>query len=452
VLWWGQNCHRLLECLIAAGRLGATVCPVNWRLSETELAFIVADSAPRVVVWQEQELGATVRAVRANTADAMRWIQHDGDGPDGYEEWLAGSSGDEDWAPTESSTPVLMLYTAAFDGQPNGALLSHRALLAQSMTLRLQEGLDADTTYLNSGPMFHIGSLRRTLAVVHAGGRNVMCRRVDAVELCALIDEYRCTLAFLQPPTMLQMVAANADGRFDLSSLHSSAGPPGWSDMVTVVPEEQRIASGYGQTEVAGVVTYRYPDRPGIGARPGPLAVVDVHDPEGHRVGPGEVGELVVRGPMVMNGYHDRPELTRQRARGGWHHTNDLGRREADGSISFVAPLQRIIKSAAENVYPSEVEAALARHPAVSDVAVLGVPDPVWGQRVKAVVVTIEPLTDDALLSFCRLHLAGYKCPRVFARATELPRTPAGLDRDLVDARYGGGNYPGMPHITTKER
>lgn len=443
VLWWGQNCHRMLEALFAVTRIGAVLCPVNWRLSLGELAFVLDDCDPRVVLWQEQEIGATISGLRDGAPDTV-WIQHDGTGDDSYETRVQLAHRGSDFsAGLDTGAPVLMMYTAAFDGRPAGVLLSQRALIAQSMTLRLQEGLDASTVYLNSGPMFHVGSFRRTIAVAHAGGRNVMCRRVNAVELCTLIDRHRCTHAFLQPPTMAQLVDANADRRFDLSSLRSSAGPPGWADMVTVVADTDRVASGYGQTELAGVVTYRYPDAPGIGARPGPLARVEVHGPDGAPVAPGDIGEIVVRGPMVTNGYHNRPELNRTRFRGGWHHTNDIGRLEVDGSISFVGPLQRMIKSAAENIYPAEVEAALVKHPAVAQAAVLGVPDEMWGQRVKAIVVVATEVTEDELTEFCRARLAGYKCPRLYEFASSLPMTASGVDRDAVDVVYGGGGYPG---------
>jgi len=443
VLWWGQNCHRVLEALVAASRLGAVVCVANWRQSPAELAFVLGDAAPAVVVWQEQEIGAVAHAARADGAGrAATWIQHDTADPNGYEARIARRT-PQAHPPGADAAAVLMMYTAAFDGQVNGALLSHRALLAQSMTLRLLERLDDRTVYLNSGPMFHIGSLRRTLAVLHAGGRNVLCRRVEAPVLCELIDAEGCTHAFLQPPTMAQMVEANGDGHFNLSSLHSRpGGPPGWAEMVTVV-DEPTVSSGYGQTEVAGVVTFHFSDRPATGAWPGPLSNVEVHTPDGLPVGPGEVGEIVVRGPMVMNGYHNRDTLTAHRARGGWHHTNDLGRLEADGSISFVAPLQRIVKSAAENIYPAEVESALRAHPAVDDVAVLGVPDDVWGQRVKAVVVVSAPITGEELTDFCRGRIARYKCPRIVEFVSSLPRNATGLDRDALDTLHGGGGYPG---------
>jgi long-chain acyl-CoA synthetase len=154
---------------------------------------------------------------------------------------------------------------------------------------------------------------------------------------------------------------------------------------------------------------------------------------------------------MVMNGYHNRDELSAHRSRGGWHHTNDLGRFEVDGSISFVAPLQRIIKSAAENIYPTEVETVLQNHPAVADAAVLGIPDDIWGQRVKAVVVRSGEVSEEQLVAFCRGQLAAYKCPKVFEYVRALPRTTAGLDRDDIDASYGGGGYPGVP-TTRSER
>jgi long-chain acyl-CoA synthetase len=448
VLWLGQNCHRMLEALFAAARTGAVLSPLNWRLAEPELRFVIADADPRLVIWQQTEIGALVERVRDAAPDA-RWIRHDDDGPNGYEAALASAVPPSSSLPpspcrsVDPTAPVLMLHTAAFDGRPNGALLSHTALLAQTTTLRLLEGLDDGEVFLNSGPLFHIGTLRRTLAVVHAGGRNVLVRRADAEELCRLVDAERCTGAFLQRPTMEQMVAANTGERYDLSSLRAASGPPGWDEMIA--PAAPPVRSGYGQTELAGVVTFTHRDRPSTGSRPGPLATVEILDPEGQPAPPGAVGEIAVRGPMVMNGYHRRPELTEARRRGGWHHTHDLGRREADGSISFVGPLQRMIKSAAENIYPVEVETVLRRHPSVEAAAVIGVPDPTWGQRVLAVVVPsdgAEP-TAEEIIEHCRAGLAGYKRPRLVEFTDALPTGPGGIDYDALDARYGGGGYPG---------
>jgi acyl-CoA synthetase (AMP-forming)/AMP-acid ligase II len=446
VLWWGQNCHRLVELLCAASRLGAIVCPANWRQSTPELQFVLDDSTPRVIVWQEGEIGSTISELMSSQRSDIVWIQHDGNGRGSYEHHVESCSQPAvTGADEHDDLPVLMMYTAAFSGTPNGALLPGRALISQAQTIRLLEHLDDSTVYLNSGPMFHIGGLRRALAVLHAGGRNVMCRRVDAQTLCELISTERCTDAFLQKPTMNQMIETNRDGRYDLSSLVSRGGPEGWADMVAV-SDGDGVRSGYGQTELAGVVTFDYPGRPGIGSWPGPLARVNVQATDGTTVARGQVGEIVVRGPMVMNGYHSRNTLNSNRFRNGWYRTNDLGRLEPDGSISFVGPMDRIVKTANENVYPIEVENGLRAHPDVIDVGVLGIPDRDWGQRLKAVVVRREGTSvgADVLLAFARTTLAGYKCPRIYEFVDALPTAAGHLDRDTLDVRHGGGGYPGI--------
>ena len=176
------------------------------------------------------------------------------------------------------------------------------------------------------------------------------------------------------------------------------------------------------------------------------MVAVRIVDPDGNEVPDGETGEIVARGPQVMAGYHDRDDENARRQRGGWHHTNDLGRRELDGSISFVGPKGRIVKSAAENIYPAEVEAALQAHDAVREAAIIGVPDPTWGQSVRAVVVLHDgrEATEEELVAFVRERIASYKKPKsVVFRTDPLPRLGWPIDYDALDAEYGGGGYPG---------
>lgn len=450
VLWLGQNSFRVLELLLAAARLGAVLCPANWRQSVDELVFVVDDVAPAVVVWQEAEVGARVRPALDASRGGFVAVRHDAEpgAADGYETLL--DTGPEGWAgpPVDPATPVLMLYTAAFAGRPNGALVSHTAIVVQDLVVGMMQELSAETVYLNCGPMFHAATLMTTLATFHLGGTNVFTPRVDAEELCRLIDAERCTGAFLTPPTIEQMVAANADGRYDLSSLRSMPGPPAWNAMVSpdTSPAARRPA-GFGQTEVMGLLTLNAwgIDCAGNAGRPSPAAQVRIVDPDGEDVPVGETGEIVARGPTVMSGYHNRPELTAERLAGGWHHTHDLGRREPDGSITFIGPKTRLIKSAAENIYPAEVEACLRTHPAVRDVAVIGVPDRRWGQRVKAIVVLRRSRTATAeeLVEHCRERIAGYKKPREIEFVDELPSAGWVIDYDALDARFGGGGYPG---------
>ena len=154
---------------------------------------------------------------------------------------------------------------------------------------------------------------------------------------------------------------------------------------------------------------------------------------------------MVLRGPLVMNGYHNRPALNAEKFRGGWYHTGDLARRHGDGSVTFIAPMSRMIKSAAENIYPAEVEACLQQHPQVRAAAVIGVPDDRWAQSVKAIVVLEEgaSLEADELIEHCRASIASYKKPRFVTFVDALPMQGFAVDYDTLDATHGGGGYPG---------
>jgi long-chain acyl-CoA synthetase len=304
--------------------------------------------------------------------------------------------------------------------------------------------------YLNCGPLFHVATFMTTLATFLAGGANVFTPRVDAEELCRLIAEEHCTGAFIMPPTMDQIIELNADGKFDLKSLRGFPGKPEWTAMITVDDSPWgRKPAGYGQTEVMGLATFNAL-QPSVGTsgRPPPFVRLAILDPDGAELGPGETGEIGVRGPTVMNGYFNRPELNVERQAGGWHHTNDLGRIEPDGSLTFVGPKTRLIKSAAENIYPTEVEGCLKSHPAVADAAVIGVPDPKWGQNVTAVVVLRDGARASAeeIVEHCRERIASYKKPKAVEFTDALPRKGFAIDYDVLDANYGGGGYPGAGH------
>jgi acyl-CoA synthetase (AMP-forming)/AMP-acid ligase II len=451
VLWMGQNSYRVLECLAAAAKIGAVCGIVNWRQSADELAFVIGDAGAAVTVWQDAEVGDTVRAAREQSGSPGRWLRHDTtpDDAEGYEAFLAGGRPEDPGVEIDPAAAVLMLYTAAFTGTPNGALLSQQAIVTQSLMMANLQRVDAGYVYLNCGPMFHIATLMTTLATYLFGGINVFTPRVDAEELCRVIQAEGCTGAFIMPPTIEQILEINADGRFDLTSLRSFGGKPEWNAMITVddSPWTTRPA-GFGQTEVTGMLTFNALGGAceGNSGRPSPVVAVRILDPDGHEVPPGETGEIVARGPQVMAGYRNRPDETARRQAGGWHHTGDLGRRETDGSLSFVGPKGRIVKSAAENIYPAEVEAALNSHDAVREAAIIGVPDKTWGQSVLAVVVLTDgqSVTEIDLIEHVKGRIASYKKPKsVVFRDEPLPRNGWPIDYDALDAAYGGGGYPG---------
>jgi long-chain acyl-CoA synthetase len=454
VLWLGQNCHRVLEGLLGCAKLGVVFVPANWRQSADELITLLDDVAPSVVIWQEEEIGPVTAEARSRWAGQARWLQHDAAdaGPDSYEGFVTAAPAADPGGTVDPAGPVIQLYTAAFGGAPNGAQLSHDAVLAQALMVAMAQRIGEDTVYLNSGPMFHMATLMTTFATFHLGGTNVMTRRVDAEELCRLVEAERCNYGFVMGPTATEIMEVNRDGRFDLSSLRTFGGSPAWNAMIRVDDSPWGVhPAGYGQTEATGMLTF---NALGIGAtgtsgRPSPWVQVRIVDPEGHDVPDGETGEIVARGRVLTNGYHDRAELNAERTRGGWWHTNDLGTREPDGSITFVAPLTRIVKSAAENIYPAEVEGCLNRHPGVMEAAIIGLPDPKWTQKVCAVVVRAEGpegdgLTAEGLIEHCRSHIASYKKPSVVEFVEALPKKGWAIDYDALDERFGGGGYPGL--------
>jgi long-chain acyl-CoA synthetase len=448
ILWLGQNCHRLFECLFAAAKLGGIVVPANWRQTAPELAFQIEDVDARVVIWQDEEIGDRVRDARSSVSSNVRWLQHDASGLDTYEEFLASGSPEDPDVEVDPLSAVLAIYTAAFGGRPNGALLSHLGFMLENLQIALLQQIDSDTVYLNSGPLFHVGSFMTTMTTFQLGGTNVFMPRFDAEEFCKIVEREKCTTGYVVGNIMERVVEVNRDRKYDLSSMRLP-GTPEWNDMVSPnITAWSRNAGGYGQTEVNGLVTFRGigGEHTGTHGRTLPLAQLRIVDEADNELPPGEVGEIIVRGPTAMVGYLHRPDVNEHRQRGGWHHTFDLGRREEDGSITFIGPMTTMIKSGVENIYPAEVEAAIARHPGVAEVCVIGVPDAEWDQSVKAVIVRAEghELTAHDIIEHCKQNIASYKKPKTVAFTDSLPHDANGMvDRDAVDAAHGGGGYPG---------
>lgn len=449
LLWLGQNAHRVFELLLASSRLGAMLCCANWRQSEAELAFVIEDFDPKVVFWQQEEVGSVAERLIAGASADIVWVAHDAPGPGGYEQLLAEAedkAGEE--VPPAVDRPLLVLYTAAFGGRPNGAQLSDLGLFLQALTHVPALDIRPGNAALVSTPMFHIVAWLDLLPTFMMGGKTVIARRVDPQVLCALIDSEQITTGRIQPPTAMQMAEINADGRYDLSGFRSALKIPGWTEMTARGPE----IGGTGQTEVAGPIVIGA--WAGQGSTPfcgriAPIAEAAILDEDGNEVPSGELGELTIRGPIAGLGYWNRPELNAQRLVGDWWKTGDLARRDADGTISFVSPKLQMLKSAGENIYAAEVEAILKSHPSVANAAIIGQPDPVWTQTVVAIVEAKpdQELEEGALIDFVREKIARYKAPRKVLFVPSLPMSGFVPDYRKLDAEFGGGNYPGQANI-----
>ncbi|MGC9537450.1 AMP-binding protein [Streptomyces sp. UG1] len=445
IIWYGQNSAHLLELIVAGSKIGAVTVPLNWREHVAALTTAVREAEPRLVVWQQEEIGESVAKVRADIGDGPLWLRHDA--PE-YEEFLLSGSLDDTEEPFGGEDAVLAIYVANPQDGPNAALLSHLAVLIECLAIGRVNEMSDETVFLNSGPMFHLGTLVSTLATFHHGGTNVFVRRVEPELLCQVIEAEQCNRAFLTPPTVAAMREVVASRPFDLGSLWPGLNPDEWHSVTPSLNPTSGRSGSYGQSEVMGLATFgglgRVPLSPF--GRPLPTVSLRVFDPNGRECEIGEVGELVFRGPTVTTGFLNRPDLDLSRQPDGWHHTGDLGVREEDGSVRFVAPMGRLIKSASENIHPVEVERCLQQHEAIADVCVIGCPDVHWGQVVKALVVLESGagIGLDELADFARARIASYKKPRLLQIVDSVPRLANGqLDRAAADELGGGGGYPG---------
>jgi acyl-CoA synthetase (AMP-forming)/AMP-acid ligase II len=444
IAWVGMNSFRVLELVMAAERIGAMVCPVNWRSSSEELGFVLTDLDPVVAIHDEMPIDGGVRAA----LPADRWVDLDR-----YEQLVTTPSPPPGGAPSEPSTSLVIMYTAAHDGQPNGVMLTRRGLYMAGLLHGMVNGVyEEHPVFVAAGPLYHVATLMGVVATFVAGGTNVFLPKVDATAVCRAIASERATWTYMTGPSIPEVIDAAVANGADLSSLFVPDAYVKADDRWNGVGRRStapwsRHPGGFGQTEATGVLAYVAfaVGASGQAGRPSPLCQVRIVDVDDHELGVGEVGEIVARGPIVGNGYWNRAEVNERRWRAGWWHTNDLGRREADGSLTFVGPKTRMIKSAKENIYPAEVERCLTTHPAIADAAVIGVPDEVWEQSVKALVVLTpgSSLSADDVVAHCRERIASYKKPRFVEFVESLPRHGFALDRDELDRRFGGGGYVG---------
>jgi acyl-CoA synthetase (AMP-forming)/AMP-acid ligase II len=442
------NCRAFIDLIGAAARLGAILVPINWRLSADEVAYVLADTRPRVLVVAPDLLPLLGQA---ELQDVGKYTT-EGDPNSAGADWLPlGSLYLDTAAPAPAQiaddAALFIVHTAAVGGRPRGALLSHRGLLtaaAQSVHNWKLSPLDAQLGVL---PLFHVAGIGLTLALMAAGGASIMVPRFDAKVVVQLVDEGRGTVMGSFPPMLGAVLDAAAGAGSNLGALRIVFGieaPETLARFAVACPQAE-FWVGYGQTETTGSIsTSRHADMPGSAGLPVAQHTVAIVDDEDRPVPHGTSGEIVVRGPMVFNGYWNCEADNAFTFRGGWHHTGDMGRLDAAGYLWYEgrSPAKELIKPGGENVYPAEVERALLEHPAVDQAVVFGVPDAQWGEAVQAVCVLKRghTMAAEELIEFVGARIARYKKPKHVVFAAELPRTASGgMDRAAAKAKHAVG-------------
>jgi long-chain acyl-CoA synthetase len=338
--------------------------------------------------------------------------------------------------------PFAVISTAAVDVVPRGAVLTHGNVLAANLTAIAAFGMTATDRYLLALPLFHITALGTALAHLHAGGASVVVPRYDPEEAVRLIDRHRITHVSDFPPVLATLLEAAEKLGSRLPSLTHVAGLDAPATIQRLHEQTSaRFWTGFGQSETSGFVTLqRVADRPGAAGRPVPAGRVALVDDYDREVPVGTPGEIVVRGPLVFQGYYGQPDVTAYTFRNDWHHTGDVGRFDADGYLHYVRrkPEKELIKPGGENVYPAEVETVIMQMEGVSGVCVHGIPDSRWGEAIKA-VVEVRPAgryTAQQVADFVAARIARFKRPHVVVFTEALPRTAEGaVDREAVKTR-----------------
>ena len=456
------NCNEHVETYFATARLDAVYVPLNFRVRADELAHMVAESSPRVLIAGARYAGL-VRSAGEGFAglDSFVALEQPVDGWRLYDDLIASSDPEDRFPEADGGDLTMVLYTAGTTGRPKGVMLSHDSFSSYILANVSPADPDVEERNILTVPMYHVAGVQGVMAAVYGGRTVIMQRQFEPLEWMGLVQEERANRAMMVP-TMLKMLMDHP--RFpdhDLESLDVvtyGAAPMPLETIRRAIRELPGVhfINAFGQTETASTITMLPPEDHVLDGTPEeverslrrlesigkPLDDVEVAivDEDGEPVEQGEVGEIVARGDRLMKGYWNSDEATAEAIRGGWLHTGDLGYFDEDGYIFLAGRARDFIKRGGEMISPEEVERVLDSHPAVDESAVIGVPDVDWGERVRAVVV-LKPghaVEESEISEYCRLRLASFKKPESVVFAPELPRNALGkMLKRVVREQFG---------------
>jgi acyl-CoA synthetase (AMP-forming)/AMP-acid ligase II len=453
------NTIEQLTLFYACARLGAVYLPLNFRLAPQELAFILRDSMARVLLVGSAELAATIDRIdasgSANPLALRRILLHAAphSGWETYADFIAAGAGISAPANTvQADDTVYQMYTSGTTGLPKGVMISHRQLSAFLCAYAIMPPRrSAGEPHLAVAPLFHAAAFSLVLAALSCGRPVIIMEAFEPLAVLKTLERERIADTLLVPAMLQAVVDAGTGLEVQLPALRciTYGGSP-----ISVAQLQRAVnlfgcefQQGFGMTEMVTGVVWLTPDdhrralaeKPALltsCGRPAPFNEIKIVDPDtAVELPAGQVGEIVLRGAQMMQGYWQQPEKTAEAIRDGWYHSGDAGFMDAEGFLYIKDRIKDMVVSGGENVYPAEVEAALMTHPQIREVAVIGVPDARFGEALVAVCVSAAATAPgaDELVSFCREHIAGYKIPRRYEFVAALPRNAAGkvLRREL---------------------
>lgn len=439
-----ENSIEICELYLACAKLGAVINPINFRLVGPEVEYIV-NNADAKVMMVDEEFVPMVETIREKLTTVNQFIVvgNQCDGFLEYESQLAKADDSEPEVKVAVSDPWILLYTSGTTGRPKGVIRSHESYIA----FYLINGSDFCFSYrdivLTCMPLCHVNTTFFSFAMTYFGGGNYIqpARAFKPEKILSIVESEKITFMSLIPTHYNLIFSLDSEklNSFDLSSLNkllcsSAPARKEHKEAILKLVPGVKLYEGYGSTE-AGIVTTLMPEdqmtKPGsIGKESSGTDLIRILDENGKDVPPGEVGELYSRGPMLFDHYYKLPEVTAESFQGEYFSAGDMARRDADGYYYLVDRKKNMIITGGENVYPSEVENVIAAHPAVFDVAVVGLPHEKWGEEVSSIVILKDgqTLLEKELIDYCRAQLAPYKCPKknFFIAADEMPRTGTG--------------------------
>ncbi|MFC1863654.1 class I adenylate-forming enzyme family protein [Thermodesulfobacteriota bacterium] len=444
-----NNCPEFVDIYLACSRIGAIFVPINFRLEGPELEYTLGNCRPRIFIFGSNFF-ETVDRLRLNEEKPLMILACLGDQieREGILDYNSGSTAFEgknpfitnSIGPSDPEEPQVIMYTSGTTGQPKGAVLSHRKTFFNCLNADIFFKLHYDDIMLIVLPLYHSGGLFIQAApVIYKGSTMIIHPRFEPVKVYQDIERYRVT-KFLGVPTVFRLLLkVGPENRGDISSLKLCAGG-GENSTQGLIKQCKEAGFGYrqimGQTETSILLWASEEEalnKPGTVGRPVFHAEVNILDRQEKPVKPLEIGEIVVRGSIMMNEYWMDPSRTKETIKKGWLHTGDLARMDEEGYFYLMDRAKDMFISGGENIYPAEIEKVLKDHPKIEDIAVIGRPDEIWGEVGHAFVI-VRPgadLDEKEIMEFCEGRLARYKWPKMISFRDEFPRTSLGKVRKV---------------------